>query len=339
MKHDYVHHKCNTLDAVKIGRTPVVEIRHPLVPVGKQLIAKLEYANPTFSIKDRTAKGLIERAMKKGALKPGGTIIESTSGNLGKSLAMLSSLMGFKMIAVVDPKVSRHNLNWYRAYGAEVDLVEDPGSHNSFQEARIARVQDLLKMHPHAYWPNQYENPDNMEYHQENTALEFADENFDVLVGCLSTGGHMTGIAKGLRKVMPERKIMACDVTGSAIFGSPFSSYLLNGVGLAWKTQNTDLDSFHYLLQIDDAHAIATCHIMAAECGLLIGGSSGLNIFGALCALHNTSATTAMAIVADSGLNYLDQFYDDAWLESKGVTRMTCDELVKVIQDTPIELQ
>lgn len=337
MKDSIQFQRCDALVSGQIGRTPVIEIRHELVPQGKKLMAKLEYANPTFSIKDRTAKGLIERGIAKGILNAGGTIIESTSGNLGKSLAMISAAMGFNMIVVVDPKVSQQNLNWYRAYGATVDLVTETGAHGNFQAARIARVQELLAAHPGAYWPNQYDNPDNMEYHRDTTAQEFADEQFDVLVGCLSTGGHLTGIAKGLRHLAPERQVLACDVSGSAIFGTPFSPYVLNGVGLAWCTKNTDLDSFDYLLQVDDSQAIAMCHQMASGCGLLFGGSAGLNVFGALCALHHTTANTAMAIIPDSGLNYLDQIYDETWLRAKRVLRQTSAQINERIQAARLE--
>jgi len=116
---------CNSITET-IGNTPILSLQHPLLPEGKTLYLKLEQFNPTFSIKDRTALGLIQAAFKSGKLKPGGTVIESTSGNLGKSLAMLGAVMDFKVIIVVDPKVTTTNLNLYKAYGAQVDMVSTP---------------------------------------------------------------------------------------------------------------------------------------------------------------------------------------------------------------------
>lgn len=264
----------------QIGNTPTIELLHPIVPKGKNLVLKLEYENPTFSIKDRTAYGLVQKAMQRGSLRPGGTIIESSSGNLGKSLAMISASLRFHLIVVVDTKVSNHNLNWYRAYGADIELITDCGTYDSMQAARIARVKELLAKFLDTYWPNQHENCDNVEYHAEHTASEYMQEDFDCLVGCLSTGGHLTRIAKGLKKLGKKSKeVMACDVVGSAIFGKPFHPYLLNGVGLAWRTANTDLSNFDYLMSVPDDQAISLCRLVASECGLLLGGGGRVKHF------------------------------------------------------------
>ena len=205
-----------------IGSTPTIELKHPLVPDGKKLLLKLEMFNPTCSIKDRTALGLVRRAFETGRLQRGGTLVESTSGNLGKSLAMLSASLGLKLIVVVDTKVSKSNLNWYKAFGAQVELISNAGTHGSLQKARIARVRELLDEYEGAYWPNQYDNRDNPDYHEAETAQEMLKEEFDLLVGCVSTGGHLSGIARGIKNAQPSLKVLACDVAGSAIFGTPF---------------------------------------------------------------------------------------------------------------------
>ncbi|MFL6875919.1 pyridoxal-phosphate dependent enzyme [Pseudomonas marginalis] len=310
-----------------IGSCPVVELSHSLVPSGKKLYLKLEQFNPNHSIKDRTALGLVLAALESGQLKPGGTLIESTSGNLGKSLAMIGAAMGLKVIVVVDPKVSSTAINWYKAYGAIVDLVTTPDDQGGYQRARIERVQQLLLDYPGSYWPNQYDNPHNPAYHEKVSAKEFDNHNYDVLAGCVSTGGHLSGIARGIKRDRPLVKVLACDVVGSAVLGGAFSPYLLNGVGLAWRSANTHLDCFDYHSLIDDHHAISMCRILARENGLLLGGSAGLVAYGALQCLYGSSAKSVLAIMPDSGTNYLDTLYDERWLEEKKIHLYNVEEL------------
>ncbi len=317
-----------------IGNCPAIELTHSLIPAGKKFFLKLEQFNPNHSIKDRTALGLVQMALKTGKLKKEGTIIESTSGNLGKSLAMIGAVMGIKVIVVVDPKVSSIALNCYKAYGAKVDIVSTPDSNGGYQSARINRVKQLLMEYPNAYWPNQYDNPDNPTYHEEVTSSEFFEFKYDVLVGCVSTGGHLSGIARGLKKRNLNIKVLACDVAGSAVLGGEFSPYLLNGVGLAWKADNTHLDYFDYQALIDDHKAISMCRILAQECGLLVGGSSGLIAYGALQCLHNTNASSILAIMPDSGANYLDTIYDDNWIKAKKVNIYNIREINNCLKES-----
>ncbi|WP_241608170.1 pyridoxal-phosphate dependent enzyme [Rosenbergiella epipactidis] len=316
----------STVDQL-IGNTPVFSLTHPLVPENKKLYIKLEQFNPNFSIKDRTALGLIKKAFETGKLQPGGTVIESTSGNLGKSLAMLSASMGFHLIVVVDPKVSRNSLNWFKSFGASVEVVDTPDSLGGYQTARIARVKELLEERPGAYWTNQYDNPDNPLYHESVTAKEFTQFPVDMIVGSVSTGGHFGGVSRGIRAIHPEIRTMACDVTGSAIFGTPFHPYLLNGLGLSWRADNTNLEDFDLLNSVTDQNAISLCHIIARDTGLLLGGSSGVVLFSALKALRYKNVESVMAIAPDSGINYLEQFYDDEWLIEKKVQLLTIEQI------------
>ncbi|MCK5877023.1 MAG: pyridoxal-phosphate dependent enzyme [Candidatus Marithrix sp.] len=321
---------CNSIIET-IGNTPIVSLRHPLLPNGKTLYLKLEQFNPTFSIKDRTALGLIQAAFKSGTLKRGGTVIESTSGNLGKSLAMLGAAMDFNVIIVVDPKVTTTNLNLYKVYGAQVEMVTTPDKQGGYQQARIYRVKELLKLHVGAYWPNQYDNPDNPTFHQNNTALEISHLDFDLLVGAVSTGGHLTGIARWFKANRPTTQVLACDVEGSAIFGTPFKPYLVNGVGLSWRADNTDFSVFDHCYHISDQEAISLCHIIARERAILMGGSGGLVVYGALTYLHATNVKSALALIPDTGINYLEQIYDEDWLSSKNIKLLTTHALLKKI--------
>ncbi|WP_369996496.1 PLP-dependent cysteine synthase family protein [Paenibacillus sp. RC84] len=310
-----------------IGNTPVVSLNDELVPLGKKLYLKLDYFNPNFSIKDRTALGLVKAAMAEGKIRPGSILIESTSGNLGKSLAMLGAVYGFKVIIVVDPKVSASLLKWYQAYGAEVDMVTTPAPEGGFQRARLNRVRQLLDKYPGAFWSNQYDNPSNPAYHAETTAREIADLPVDSIVGAVSTGGHLCGIGKYVKKHKPHLHVVACDVAGSAVFGQPFAPYLINGVGLSWRSANTDTSVLDAVSISSDQEAISVCRLLARDHGILMGGSGGLTVFTALAWLQHSDASSALAIIPDAGTNYLDQIYDDEWLTAKEIKLLGRGEL------------
>jgi cysteine synthase len=316
----------NSIDEC-IGNTPVIKLKHSLVPTHGKLFLKLEEFNPTFSIKDRTAVGLIKNAFQLGNLKPGGTVIESTSGNLGKSLAMLGAILKFKVILVVDPKISSTMLNWYKAYGAEIVMIEEQDKHGGYQLTRIKKVKSLLKEYKNAFWPNQYDNKTNPNTHYLTTALEIAEIGANAVIGTVSTGGHLCGIARNLKENHPTTAIVACDVEGSAIFKDNFKSYLLNGVGLAWRSKNTNLDVLDFVHTSSDQEAISVCRLLARETGLLIGGSGGLAILGALTYLNQHPGKSALAIIPDSGVNYLDQIYNDKWLLSHNIALLNDKQL------------
>lgn len=320
-----------------IGDTPIFRFKHPLVPKDKELLLKLEWSNPGFSIKDRTALGLIKAAIAGRKLRPGGTIVESSSGNLGKSLAMLSASMGFHTIIVVDPKVSRQTLNCYRAFGAKVEVVDTPDARGSYQGSRIRRVKQIIARNPDFYWPNQYDNSDNPDFHASHTEVEIRDVSFDLLVGSVSTGGHLSGIARALKRSRPCRKILACDVEGSVVLGGSSKPYALNGVGLAWRSKNTDLECFDGSTQIGDVQAISMCREIARTRGLLLGGSAGLCVFGALSALRNFSFRSALAILPDTGANYLDQIYDDLWIADKDLELMNRHQLKESLSNHKLQ--
>ena len=314
-----------------IGFTPILDLNDEHVPAGKKLLLKLEYFNPTFSVKDRTALGMVNAAMRSGKLKEGGTLIESTSGNLGKALAMLGAIRGFNVIVVVDPKVSGRVLNWYRALGAKVVLVDEPDENGGYQKARIRKVREMVAEDENAYWPNQYDNSDNPNYHFAETGLEILNaavsNDIDTIVGSLSTGGHMSGIGRRIKREAPQIKMYAADVEGSCIFGQSFKPYLLNGLGLGWRSENTDPTVFDDVFIVSDNHAIETCRRLAKRNGLLLGGSSGLVIHAALSALRRPSVKRVLAVLPDTGVNYLDQIYDEEWRTQNGVKALSRDEI------------
>jgi cysteine synthase len=310
-----------------IGNTPVVEIHDSLVPAGKRLLAKLEYYNPSFSIKDRTALGLVRAAMTSGRLAKGGTLIESTSGNLGKSLALLGAVYGFRVIVVVDAKTPPSVIRWCEAYGAEMEVVHETDENGGYQTTRVARVKTLLEQNPGAVWPNQYDNEDNPKFHYGTTGEEVAALQVDAVVGSVSTGGHLCGISRKVKEKWPGTTVIACDVEGSAVFGGVFHYYLVNGAGLSWRSRNTDINVLDRICISSDQEAISICRLLARDSGLMIGGSGGLVVCGALAWLKQSDAQSAVAIIADTGANYLEQIYNDEWLNRKGISLMSRAQL------------
>lgn len=310
-----------------IGNTPIVELQDSLIPKDKRLLLKLEYYNPSFSIKDRTALGLVRAAMSKGKLRRGGTLIESTSGNLGKSLAMLGPVYGFHVIVVVDAKTSSSVIRWCKAFGAQIEVVHETDESGGYQKTRVARVKRLLEEDPTAVWLNQYDNEDNPNFHYLTTGEEVARLPVDTVAGSVSTGGHLCGISRRVREKRPRPTVLACDAEGSVVFGGVFHPYLVNGSGLSWRCKNTDLSVLDKVCILTDQEAISVCHLLARDRGLLFGGSSGLVVCGSIAWLKQSSARTVVAIIPDAGSNYLEQIYNEVWLNEKGISLLTRKEL------------
>jgi len=323
-----------------IGNTPVVEVHDSLIPKGKKLLAKLEYYNPSFSVKDRTALGLVQAAMCSGRLAKGGILIESTSGNLGKSLALLGAVYGFHVIVVIDAKTHAAVICWGEAYGAQMEMVHETDENGGYQKTRVARVKKLLEQFPEAVWPNQYDNQANPKFHYRTTGEEVAALNADAVVGSVSTGGHLCGISCKVKEKKQGTTVIACDVEGSAVFGGVFHSYLVNGAGLSWRSKNTDLNVLDKICISSDQEAFSACRLLAKDSGLLIGGSGGLVVCGALAWLNRSSSQTAVAIIPDTGTNYLEQIYNDEWLGQKGIallSRAKLNECLKTKRILDIE--
>jgi len=319
-----------------IGNTPVVELHDSMIPKGKHLYLKLEYYNPSFSIKDRTALGLIKAAIASGRLTKGGTLIESTSGNLGKSLAMLGAVYGFRVIVVIDAKTSPSLLRYCEAYGAHMEMVHETDENGGYQKTRVARVRQLLEEIPGAVWLNQYDNSDNPDFHYSTTGEEVAALHTDAIVGSVSTGGHLCGISRKVKERNPGTTVIACDVEGSTVFGGVFRPYLVNGSGLSWRSKNTDISLLDKVCILSDQEAISLCRLLAKGSGLLFGGSAGLVVCGSLAWLKQTSGHSALAIIPDTGANYLDQIYNNEWLAQKGIGLLSRSELEEHLTVKPV---
>ncbi|WP_262056484.1 PLP-dependent cysteine synthase family protein [Streptomyces sp. STR69] len=234
-----------------VGNTPVLWIGEPFTPAGRGFWAKLEGHNPG-GIKDRTALHMVRAARERGQLLPGARIVESTSGTLGLGLALSGAVFGHPVTVVTDPGMEPLMTGLLTAYGAEVQLVDTPHPTGGWQEARTQRVQELLAVHPGAWCPDQYNNPDNVVAYRP-LAHELVAQlgRIDTLVVSVGTGGHSAGIASVLREFFPHLRVVGVDTTGSTIFGQPAATRLMRGLGSSIHPRNVAYDLF------DEVHWVA----------------------------------------------------------------------------------
>ena len=303
-----------------IGGTPLVRLSR-IHPPGN-LVAKVEYLNPGGSIKDRIGLGMVERAEENGWLKPGDTIVEPTSGNTGVGLAMVAAIKGYKLICVMQDKQSKEKQDLLRAYGAEVVLCptdvepDDPTSYYS--------VAEELSGRPNHYRPDQYSNPANPQAHVLSTGPEIwkqTDGEVDVLVVGVGTGGTITGTATYLKERNPELIVVGVDPEGSiytADTPDDVTTYLIEGVGEDFWPETYDPSITDRYEMVTDAEAFAMTRRMAVEEGLLVGGSCGMAVEGAVRIADEDHDKLVVVILPDSGKNYLSKIFNEDWLSANG---------------------
>ena len=304
-----------------VGGTPLIRLRI-LHPPGN-LVAKVESLNPGGSVKDRIALPMIERAEANGWLVPGGTIVEPTSGNTGVGLAMVAAMRGYRLICVMADKQSKEKQDLLRAYGAEVVVCptdvppDDPGSYYSV----AARLTDEI---PGAYRPDQYSNPANPAAHAATTGPEIweqTDGTVGTFVAGVGTGGTVTGVGSYLKGRNPDILVVGVDPLGSiytAESDDEVAPYLIEGVGEDFWPDTYDPAVVDRYEQVDDAEAFATTRRLAAAEGLLVGGSGGMAVAGALRAAVAHPERLTVVLVPDGGRNYLSKIFDDRWMQEHG---------------------
>jgi len=260
-----------------IGNTPHIRINRIFGPDAKVWI-KSERANPGGSIKDRIALAMVEAAEKSGALKPGGTIIEPTSGNTGIGLALVAAVKGYKLILVMPDSMSIERRRLMLAYGASFDLTPKEKG----MKGAIARAEELQAQTPGAWIPQQFENPANIAVHAETTAKEIlADfpDGLDVLITGVGTGGHITGCARVLKAKFPNLKVFAVEPTGSAVIsGGPPGPHAIQGLGAGFIPKNLDTSVLDGAIVVDAEDAREYARRSAREEGMLVGISSGATL-------------------------------------------------------------
>ena len=237
-----------------IGNTPLIELRNTTASTEGRLLFKYERGNPGGSIKDRPALFIVTEAEKRGLLKPGGTIIESSSGNYGISLAMIGAAKGYRVIILVDPKTTATNLALLKCFGAEVIVVTEQDDSGSYHKTRISLANKLASEIPDAFRPDQCFNLLNSTAHYQGTAREiFADcpDNVAAIVAAVSTGGQLGGISRYTKTYRPDVKVIGVDAVGSSIFGGESHSYLIPGIGLAWTPCNVAVENIDRIDRIE----------------------------------------------------------------------------------------
>jgi cysteine synthase A len=260
-----------------IGNTPHVRIQRLFGP-DAQVWIKSERSNPGGSIKDRIALAMVEAAEKSGALQPGGTIIEPTSGNTGIGLAMVAAVKGYKLVLVMPDSMSVERRRLMLAYGASFDLTP----REKGMKGAIARAQELVAGTPGSWMPQQFENPANIEAHARTTAQEIlADfpEGLDALITGVGTGGHLTGCAKVLKAAWPQLKVFAVEPTASPVIsgGAP-APHPIQGIGAGFIPKNLDTNLLDGVIQVDAEPAREMARRSAREEGMLVGISSGATL-------------------------------------------------------------
>ncbi|MCC6259297.1 MAG: pyridoxal-phosphate dependent enzyme [Anaerolineales bacterium] len=320
----------NVLGAM--GNTPLVKLERIGKDLPVPLYAKLEFMNPGGSVKDRVGAYIIEQAEKRGELKPGGTIVEATSGNTGVGLAIAAALKGYKTIFVMPDKMSNEKILLLRAYGAKVIITptavapEDP---RSYYEVAKKFAREI----PNAILANQYHNPDNPKTHELSTGPELWEQTegrvTDVIIG-MGTGGTISGVGRYLKSKNPQIKIVGVDIEGSILTeiwqnkgkipaGAYPKTYKVEGIGEDFLPSATDITVVDAIERAGDRESFLWARQLVKQEGIFAGGSSGSAIAGALKYCRKLSGERLpIVILPDSGSRYLSKFYDDKWMREFG---------------------
>ena len=313
------------------GNTPIVQLQHIYQGLGSMLV-KVEYMNPGHSVKDRIAIKMIDNAEEKGLLKPGGTIIEGTSGNTGMGLALVAIAKGYKCIFTTTDKQSQSKIDILRAVGAEVLVCptnvepEDPQSYYSVAKRLSSELAN-------SFYPNQYDNKSNLLAHYETTGPEIWEQTEGMIthyVAGMGTGGTISGVGKFLKEQNPKIKVIGIDSFGS-VYKKYFETgefdkneikpYMTEGIGEDIIPGTIDFSYVDQVIQVGDKEAALRTRELASKEGLFIGWSCGAAVEGALKYLKNdplSANDTMVVILPDSGTRYLNKVYNDNWMKEQG---------------------
>ncbi|OBR62567.1 cysteine synthase A [Paenibacillus oryzae] len=289
-----------------IGCTPAVRLRRLTGPEDADVFVKLEYFNPSGSVKDRAAYNLIRQAELDGKLQPGGTIIEPTSGNTGIGLAMNAAAKGYRLIITMPSNMNKERIQILQAYGAEVVL--SPAEER--MPGAIRKAQELQATIPGSFIPQQFENPANPDIHRSTTALEILeqmDRRLDVFVASAGTGGTITGTGETLRKELPEIKVVVVEPKGSPVLsGGVPGPHKLIGTSPGFIPSILNQEIYDKIVQVEDHDALHTAKLLATQEGILVGPSSGATVWTALQeAKRLGKGKRILCIAPDNGERYL----------------------------------
>ncbi len=316
-----------------VGNTPLIRINHLSDATGCEILGKAEFMNPGGSVKDRPALGMILEAKKTGALKPGGIIVEGTAGNTGIGLAMVGNALGHRTVIVMPDNQSDEKIATLKAYGADLKLVpavpyKNP-EHFVHTSGRLAESLNETEENG-AWWANQFENLANRSCHEETTGPEIWQQTagaVDGFVTSVGTGGTLAGVARALRSKNPDVRIALSDPEGSGLHNffahgeiKIVGSSITEGIGNSRVTANLADTELDVTWQIPDTEAIPIVFDIIREEGLVLGGSSGINLAGAIrLARELGPGHTIVTVLADSGVRYQARLFNKEYLKSKGL--------------------
>lgn len=307
-----------------VGNTPLVRLNSVTEGIAATVLAKVEYFNPGSSAKDRIARNIVDAAERDGHLKPGGTIVEPTSGNTGVGLALVALQRGYRMVFVVPDKFAGEKVAVLKAYGAEIVMTptsvppEHPDSYYSVSDRLAAEI-------PGAFKPNQFANLNGPRGHYETTGPEIwrdTDGRVTHFVAGVGTGGTISGTGRFLKETSSGAvTVVGADPEGSIYSGGDIHGYLVEGVGEDFMPATFDPTVVDRYERVGDAESFAMTRRLAREEGLLVGGSSGMAVVAALCVARNLPADAVLVVLLpDHGRGYLSKIYDDGWMTDHGFT-------------------
>ncbi len=316
-----------------IGNTPLIRLRHASAATGCAIYGKAEFMNPGGSIKDRAALAIVLDAVAHGALKPGGLIVEGTAGNTGIGLALVANALGYRTVIVIPDTQSQEKKDMLRLQGAE--LIEVPAvaysDPNNYVKLSGRLAERLGREHPHgAIWANQFDNVANRQGHFETTGPEIWTDTagkVDGFVCSVGTGGTLAGVGMALKAKNPKIKIAIADPMGAALYAyytrgelKSEGSSITEGIGQGRITANLEGAPIDLAFQVTDEEALPVLFDLAEQEGLLLGGSSGINVVGAIRLAKTLGAGhTIVTILADSGARYQSKLYNPDFLRSKNL--------------------
>jgi cysteine synthase A len=303
----------------------VVTLRRLFPDPDVEVTAKLELLNPGGSMKDRSARHMVEAGLREGSIGTGSRLVESSSGNFGIALAIAARIHGLRFTCVVDPKTTRANVAILRGLGADVEIVTERDQAGGYLHSRIRRVKELLATMPDATWVNQYANDRNWEAYYHGTGAELSEQLVHPpghLFAAVSTTGSILGCSRRLRERFPGMRAIAVDAVGSVIFGAPAGPRELPGFGSSRVPELCRPEEIDEVVYVDDVDAALGCRALLRAEGIFAGGSSGA-VVAAIARVLPTLARPCriVAILADRGDRYLDLVYDDEWLAAARARR------------------
>ncbi len=318
-----------------VGNTPLLRLSKVTEGLRPLILAKLEQLNPGGSVKDRIGLAMLEDAEQRGLLRPGGTIVEPTSGNTGHGLAMAAAIKGYKMIFVMPDKMSAEKISLLRAYGAEVVICPTNVDRDSPQ-SYYSVAERLSREVPGAFQPNQYFNPRNPEAHYRTTGPEIwrqTDGRITTFVAGVGTGGTISGAGRYLKEQNAAVRVIGADPEGS-IYSGDIAPYKVEGVGEDFWPGTFDRDVVDEFIQVTDRESFVAARKLARQEGILVGGSAGMALHAAIqVAVDSKADDVIVVLLPDTGRNYLSKFFSDEWMRQNGYLQRLVPARVREVID------